>query len=737
MARWSDPSTSYFRAAIAAFHRRTGALLRRVFSTSAVGLVVLIPTANMGPADLPGDARLDRSTTIQSRPGAPSIRLMIPGRPVSESAPATLLENLELTAALPLVTPEGAPPTLGSFAISATIGDFDGPPVLKPVANGDTLALSAQVSLPDSAIPLLSQTIWQVFNADGTPAGTFFESTDLWKTGLFHEARTKFALKGLRDGDYRARLTHRLPQWPDLATVAEVPFSVFQFAAIDQLWVTDVAEDVTDKSAVLVGETPHFYMRYHVHPDAKDLLIKIEAHNQDGTILADWNDQIDPGDGKFQRAKVTIDRKSIRIGDTITFNALIAEPTGRTQTASRSIPVIGHPIAITLPSSLRSQEPGKFSVFVPPYFVPPLRINMGGAGLDIFQDASQPLTGTVVGTAEDADATFSFRVQVTDKEDRVGVADAILFVAPHPRSDTAAVDTGHEQSDASPVTEPPTAPPVFASPALASNAAEPVPGPVVSPQQDTPDNAGPATDSAATHASGDVALDTNAATTALIEVKAAERRLTQKYAAIPTPTVAPETRSEPVRFAGFSKEPQPSFPAPAPAARAPTPAPPATPAKKSMPDEKAAPGFEPKRCRQAFDQFRHAVVTRNGARSRMNAYHRDFIAKIRSLAARRPSDRFQSFESLWSNLVGESDCSVFAFSIKNHKVARDAGYDTSRVLKDCRLHSDARAAVLSGRFLLRDRNCLTEAGSLRAGVLDPDRPKSSAPQTATASTSRR
>jgi hypothetical protein len=749
MARWSDPSASYFRAAIASLRRRTGALLRQAFSTSAVGLVALMPTAHLAPADLLGDAPPDRSTAIQSLRGGSTVRLTLPGRPDSDSAQAPQLENLELTATLSLVTPEGAPPTLHSFAVSATLGDYDGPPVLKPVANGDTLALSAKISLPASPTPLLSQVIWQIFNADGTPAGKFFESTDLWKTGSLHEARTKFPLKGLRDGDYSARLTHRLPQWSDLASVAEVPFSVFQFAAFDQLWVTNAPDNVSDKSTVLVGETPYFYTRYHVHPDAKNLLIKIEAHNQDGTVLADWKDQIDPGGGKFQRANVAIDRKSVRIGDTITFKALIAEPTGRTQTASRTIPVVGHPIAITLPSSLMSKEPGKFSIFVPPYFVPPLRINMGGAGLNISQDPSQPLTGTVAGMAEDADATFSFKVQVTDQEDRVGVADAILFVAPLPGSNTTVADIGHEQSDIDPVAEQPAATPaapqVPASPVLAFNTDELPPEPVVSAPREPQDSAEPPAEAVATGPSGGVALDTDAATTALIEAKAAaipetqtvERQPAKKVATITEATLASETRPDPVRFAAISKESQPSFSAPSPATRTPPLAPPTSSAIKSMSDEKATPGFEPQRCRQAFDQFRHAVVTRNGARSRMNDYHRDFIAKIRSLAAGQPSDRFQSFENLWSNLAGESDCSVFAFSVKDHKVARDAGYAATRVLKDCRLHSDARAAVLSGKFLLRDRNCLTEGGSLRAGILGPDTPKSSTPQTATASTSRR
>lgn len=202
--------------------------------------------------------------------------------------------------------------------------DVEGPPVVKPLANGETIVLRALVPLPTVDAPLLSETIWQILNDQGVPIPGYFDGVGTWETGGTRDARVKFVLNGLENGAYTARLTHRLPQWLDVNLVAEIPFTVFQAVGIDQLWVTDTKDDVVDREGVLAGQVAHLYVAYHTEPGVTDVLINLMALNQDGTVLGKLEKRIGKDDGPYQRVGLAIGRKQLNIGDTIEFDAMIA-----------------------------------------------------------------------------------------------------------------------------------------------------------------------------------------------------------------------------------------------------------------------------------------------------------------------------------------------------------------------------------------------------------------------------
>ncbi|NQV22257.1 MAG: hypothetical protein HQ511_12660, partial [Rhodospirillales bacterium] len=620
--------------------------------------------------------------------------------------------------------PTGAPPTLGTFAIAATLNDHGGLPIVKPVVNGETIAVQALVPLPVTNTPILSETLWQLIDAQGRPVPGYFEGVGDWETGGTRDARARFTIRGLRNGTYAIRLTHRLPQWIDAAMVAEVPFSVFHSVGIDQLWVTDTEDDVVDKEVVLAGQTPHLYMAYHTEPGVTEVLVKITARNQDGAVLGDREERIPNNHGNYQRVGLTIDSKRVDIGDRVIFDAEITGPDGKPQKAAKTVQVIGHPVAITAPPSLESGRPGEFSIFVPPYFVPPLRIYLSAPGLDVDQAPSKPLEGFFSGTAHMEDEILSLHVQVTDREDRIGVAEAHVIVTPteqsaHGRTPAVRGEQSNYAEAANISASKPA--PSLVTP-LATDFASPVEPrmleasrgaglpPLPQPLKIKP--AAPAIISANYPVSGGIKTATTA--------QSGSRQEAPKSESPADRGISGETFHR-VDFSALASDARAALST--------------VKSKSSTESETTADtslaNFEPEQCRKSFDNFRKAVISRNRARSRIDAYHKTFISTAGPRSRQASLDgNLREFENLWSSLADEKDCGIFAFSVKDHPIARAAGYDASLVLKVCRQQADAAAAMLSARFLLQEHNCIAPGGLLRAGILDAPPPLAPNPKTA-------
>lgn len=653
-----------------------------------LGATLIVPAAQMGFTE-PNDGPLDYSSLTTLPVIEPPSQRTPSGDANGRSSHAhhpefeLQLSSLERLATMHQPRPDGGTPNLRGFAIAATLDDIQGAPVVKPLANGETIALRALVPMPTVKVPLLSETLWQIVDDRGIPVPGYFEGVGDWETGGTRDAQAEFVLKGLTNGAYTIRLTHRLPQWLDVNVTAEIPFTVYQAVDIDQIWVTDTEDDVVDRKGVLAGQTAHLYVSYHTEPGVPDVLINLIAHNQDGAVLGTWEKHVGRDVNPFQRVGMVIDRKHLNIGDTIVFDATITGPDDKPQIAAKTFPVRGHPVAITAPPSLESGQTGEYSIFVPPYFVPPLRVDLRAPGLGVDRSSSQPLSGTLSGRAQQSSEVRRLWVQVTDREHRVGIAEALVIVTPPWK----------------------TAGPANRSTRSVLPAREPAPNVAVAQSdpsvEQAPSNL-PASDFAEP-------IDS-----AVLKDSRATGIAAPKEAAFPEVDFSALATDIPADLGGKNE--------------------------RDSAGVKSEPGraeYKPEKCRKSFDQFRTAVFTRNNARTSMTIYHETFIANVRSRAqhAKNP-DQYSNFETLWSSLSTEKDCSVFTFSVKDHPVSRSMGYDASQVLKECRLHENAAAAVLSARFSLQDHNCLAPNGLLRPGILNRGKPAAPQQKSATLNTGR-
>lgn len=683
----------------------------RTLYALTLGLALLLPTAHFRVSEPDEGVSGRGALAILKVPNPPNrLRTRNPDMPRPEiDFQTSSLERLAITAD---PRPTGAPPKLGTFAIAATLEDDNGPPVVKPVVNGEIIAVQASVPLPITDTPILSETLWQLIDAQGTPVPGYFEGVGDWETGGTREARARFTIRGLRNGTYAIRLTHRLPQWTDAAMVAEAPFSVFHTVGIDQLWVTDTEDDARDKEVVLAGQTPHLYMGYHTEPGVSEVLVKLTARNQDGVTLGNREERISNDHGNYQRVGLTIDRKRVSIGDRVIFEAEITGPDGKPQKAAKIVQVIGHPVAITAPPSLESGRAGEFSIFVPPYFVPPLRIYLSAPGLDVDQAPSKPLEGIFSGTVHMEDEILSLHVRVTDREDRTGVAEAHVIVTPteqtahHRIGAVRSKQTNSADATATWVSKTELA--LMNSPA--TDFAVPVEPQTLEisrgtglppPHPHQVDTAAPAIISAnLPTAYGPEITATMGQSNPQQEAPKSESRADRG--------ISGETFQQ-VDFSALASDTREAL---------------STAKSKSTTESETTTNaslanFEPERCRKSFVNFRKAVIVRNRARSRINAYHETFISTVGPHSRQAGHEgKLREFNSLWSSLAEEKDCGIFAFSVKDHPIARAAGYGASLVLKVCRQQEDAAAAMLSARFLLQEHNCIAPDGLLRAGILD-------------------
>ncbi len=125
------------------------------------------------------------------------------------------------------------------FSIRATLGDYNGPPLLSALRNGDIIALQAAIKHTDPPEP--AQLFWQVLDAAGRPLPGLAKQEQISEPAGTGNYRFRFQLGNFEQGEYQVVLKHFFTAHSESVTSATLFFRVASAKPVEKASVPDLS----------------------------------------------------------------------------------------------------------------------------------------------------------------------------------------------------------------------------------------------------------------------------------------------------------------------------------------------------------------------------------------------------------------------------------------------------------------------------------------------------------------
>lgn len=311
--------------------------------------------------------------------------------------------------------------------VRASLNEYDGPPLPASVAEGAILAFETVVRHAASDKPNIVNLTWRVLDGEGRSLPAYAKDEQVAETGGSKPYRYRFSLADVPNGTYRVVFTLTPVLDQTQAVAVESSFTVSQAIRIARVVVSP--DTVAEKhiETLYNDQSPHLYV-YFSAGDLPAVTVDFVVRTADGAerYRKRVERALKPGEAET-RVGLLPDPGIVREGDDLVFSATLTGPDGFA--VSREVPfaVRGHAATINLAARLTSNEPAPFLIETPPYFTPPLRVELSPSS------ATASLTGTTNGTlvaVSETGGNGALRATITDAQGRVARAMASFTIAP-------------------------------------------------------------------------------------------------------------------------------------------------------------------------------------------------------------------------------------------------------------------------------------------------------------------
>lgn len=316
--------------------------------------------------------------------------------------------------------------------IHAAIRDYNGPPLNRPVQNGEILAFQSDIAFPDRE-PEASSIAWQVYDAAGDPVPGLAKHEQVYEADATRNFRFRFQLEAFPEGEYVVGLFHAYQSDPGQQTRATYPFTVAQKVHIDRVLITDDPDRQQHTPLITPDKAPLFYAHYTLGQDVESARITLMARDKaSGEIIETVSvERPRPGETPPFRVGLEIPAKRVPVNTELVAEAEIQSDDGQRHSAFITFKKAPYRLTLDIPETLKSGENRSFSASVPDSFVAPLNVALesGGEGLSVGHTPGQ-LRGTVGGIATGEPRSGFIDIRVTDAEGRQARARGQVTIIP-------------------------------------------------------------------------------------------------------------------------------------------------------------------------------------------------------------------------------------------------------------------------------------------------------------------
>ncbi len=309
--------------------------------------------------------------------------------------------------------------------LRASLDTYGGPPIPAAVAEGATLAFETTVRHPAGDSPHIANLSWRVLDSAGRPLPGIANDQQVAESGTTKSYGFTFRLGDFPNGNYRMVFTYTPILDQTQVVTAESGFTISQPIRIARVVVSPDTAATQHADTLYVEQVPHLFV-YFSAGDLSAVTVDFVLRAADGSER--YRRRVErplKPDEADTRVGLLPEPGIVREGDDLVFSATLTGPDGFA--VSREVPfaVRGHAASINLAARLTSNEPAPFRIETPPYFTPPLRVELSPSS------ATASLTGATSGTlVAIGDGNGALRATVTDAQGRVARATASFVIVP-------------------------------------------------------------------------------------------------------------------------------------------------------------------------------------------------------------------------------------------------------------------------------------------------------------------
>lgn len=340
-------------------------------------------------------------------------------------------ELAELDKELGIDGEEGLQP----FDLRVSLGDYDGPPVDRPLVENDIIAFQAEVPLPGSAEELvLTDLIWQLYDPSKKPVAGVAKVKRISAMGGKEATRFKMRAADMDNGTYTVALTHRLAVDPATYLQASSAFEYKQPVRIVRLAVADNPAAEPDLKKIHPEQAPHLYAYFTLEEGVERVSARLQVLDPGKKVLREI-DVIRPRkEGPQQRVGLGLKPGVLQKEGRYTFKAALSEGGKGETVREKAFDFGAYHLSISAPDAIVSGETERFSIQAPAAFVRPFKVEVeADYDLTLGHHAGS-LSGTVSGIAQDFATSSKIEATVTDAEGRVARGTEWIDLKPKPKA---------------------------------------------------------------------------------------------------------------------------------------------------------------------------------------------------------------------------------------------------------------------------------------------------------------
>ncbi len=303
-----------------------------------------------------------------------------------------------------------------SFELDLRIGSEDGPVLSGALGLGEDLLVSArvpQLGKPGGAV--LSNIIWQLYSASGTPLVSFNKTRQV--IGIGNQEFCSFLVhaSALANGMYYVGLTHQLASAPTHFYQASAPFEVYQPLAIKQVVIDESPKGKVNQRIFYEDQSPHIFVYYYLADDVYTALVTIDVLDESGEIRATRTVFKDKDfSKKRERVGIKLPPRLFKAGEKALVYVSLTTPDDISVTATSGFEVLAIDLGIHLPDEMVQGTVTDFQLFVPQTFIGPYTIELSHEDGFIFKYKEGRLTGKLFVTPVAEVGTHNIGITVVD-----------------------------------------------------------------------------------------------------------------------------------------------------------------------------------------------------------------------------------------------------------------------------------------------------------------------------------
>jgi len=222
----------------------------------------------------------------------------------------------------------GAP--LKSFKVKAARDTYKGAPLTGAVVDGDIVAFSAQVPLPEGQQGKLK---WVILDSSKKPVEGASKSTDIETETGSTTAKFRLKFSGLEPGRYAVRLTHQASNKSIKSISDSFAFTIGlkPSVRITRMWVTNKPRDQTDHASLSPDQTPVLYVAFDMSDGLEKIHKKLVVRDRSSgaIIVSSEGEKVRKNDNRNQRTGVALSPGDLKPGGAYRFEASLTLPGGK------------------------------------------------------------------------------------------------------------------------------------------------------------------------------------------------------------------------------------------------------------------------------------------------------------------------------------------------------------------------------------------------------------------------